>query len=142
MCAFRSYVPNVPMRLTCLLAFLPQITACLRAYVPTCLRAYVPTSPNFSRVYVLTCEYIFFMPTCLCALNYFVPTYVHFPRAYVPTTTHNIYIEAHLYTLYCWVFSELFDFSFHSKHQSKLFVLELHTPILSCAVLLFRPLHT
>ena len=138
-------MPFVPTCLTCLCALRACLPSCLKllhAYVPTCLRAYVPTSPNFSRVYVLTCEYIFFMPTCLCALNYFVPTYVHFPRAYVPTTTHNIYIEAHLYTLYCWVFSELFDFSFHSKHQSKLFVLELHTPILSCAVLLFRPLHT
>ena len=88
--AFRSYVPNVPMRLTCLLAFLPQITACLRAYVPTCLRAYVPTSPNFSRVYVLTCEYIFFMPTCLCALNYFVPSMFisHVLMCLQPLTTY------------------------------------------------------
>ena len=52
---FRAYVPYVPMRLTCLRAFVPHITTCLRAlnyYVPTCLRVYVPTFPHFSRAYV------------------------------------------------------------------------------------------
>ena len=64
----------------------------LSYYVPTCLRAYVPAHPHFSRAYMLTCVYIFFMPTCLCALNYFVPTCTHFYIfTYVPTTTQKIY---------------------------------------------------
>ena len=32
--ALRTYVPYVPMHLTCLRAFMPQITKCLRAFVP------------------------------------------------------------------------------------------------------------
>ena len=49
--------------------FVTWATTCLRA-----LNYYMPTFPHFSRVYVLTCLHIFFVPMCLCALNYFVPT--------------------------------------------------------------------
>ena len=39
---------------------------------------------------VLTCLYIFFVPTCLRALNYFVPTCTHFSRTYVSKTTQDL----------------------------------------------------
>ena len=58
------YVPYVPMRLTCLPAFVPQINTCLRSYVPTCLRVHVPTCSYFSHAYVSS----FF--TCLRAYNH------------------------------------------------------------------------
>ena len=133
-------MPFVRTCLTCLctlLAFVPQITTCLRAlifHVSTCL--------HFSRVYLLTCVYIyiFFMPTCLCVLNYFVPTRALFSHAYVPTTTHKIYWGSLLY-LVLLLFSGLFDLSFHSKPQNKLLLLKLHTSILSYGVLLFQLVH-
>ena len=69
----RAYVPYVPLRLTCLRVFVPQINTCLRSYVPlffTCLRALI--------FHVLTClqpltKYIeahFYTLHCCFSLDY------------------------------------------------------------------------
>ena len=68
--AFRAYELYVPACLLLLRAYMPSFFMCLRAYVP---------------------RYIFFMSTCLCALNYIVHFCAHFSPAYVPTSTHKIY---------------------------------------------------
>ena len=127
-----NYVAFVPL-LTCLTCLCVS-----RAYVSSCLkllRAFVPSCLKLLRPYVPTCLYIFFMPTRLRALNYFVPACTHSSRAYVPTTTHKIYWVSLLYLVLLF-FSWLFDLSFHSKPQNKLLLVKLHTPILSCRVLL------
>ena len=132
------------MWLSCLRALRSYLLTCLtclcasRAYVSSCLkllRAFVPSCLKLLRPYVPTCLYIFFMPTRLRSINYFVPACAHSSRAYVPTTTHKIYWVSLLYLVLLF-FSWLFDLSFHSKPQKKLLLVKLHTPILSCRVLL------
>ena len=49
------------------------------------LNYYVPTCPHFSRAYMLTCLYIFFVPTCLRA---YVRSFFTYLRAY----NHSQYI--------------------------------------------------
>ena len=82
--ASRAYAPYLLMRLTCLRAFLPQITTFLRVlnyYVSTCLRAlnyHVPTCLKLLLAYVLTCFTFLhasklYVPTCLRALSACVP---------------------------------------------------------------------
>ena len=99
---------------------------------------YMPMCVHFSRTCVPTClhaYFYFFLPTCLCALNYFVPMCVHLPRAYVSATAHKKYWGSLLYFVLPF-FSRLFDLSFHSKPQNKILLLKLHAPILSCGILL------
>ena len=68
--AFRAHMPYAPLRFKL-------------------LRAYVPTGSHFSRANVLTCQYMFFVPTPLRAINCLVLRCAHFPRTYVPATTQN-----------------------------------------------------
>ena len=84
------------MHLTCLRAFVPQITTCLRAsnyYVPcvtTCLRAFVPQITT----------------TCLRALHYYVPTCL---RALIFTCL-RAYVTIYIFQAYVPSCHELFRF--------------------------------
>ena len=95
--ASRAYVPYA---LTCLRAYVPLYLKLLHVYLPTCLkllRAYVPWFLTWLRNYVLTCLYIFFVPTCLCALNYFVAPCAQFSRTYVPATIQNLKLGTQIF---------------------------------------------
>ena len=138
-----TYVPCVPMRLTCLRACLPQITTCVCAFVPQ-----IATCPYFSRVHVpsfFTCLrtylpiYIFHAqtPSCLKLLHTYVRSFFTCLRAY----NHSQNILSFTSVPCIAVFSRLFDLLFNSKPQNKLLLVKLHTPILSCVVLLSRPMH-
>ena len=135
--AFRAHVPYVvPTCLTYLYVSRAYVPTCLRAsnyyvltclgslnyYVAMCLRAlnyYVPTwlracvSSFFTCLYILACQYKFFGPIYLRALNYFLSTSAHFSRDYVPSTTYSL---LHLVLLF---FSRLFDLLSHSIPQNK-----------------------
>ena len=76
--------------------------------------------------------YIYIMPTCLRA---YVRLFFACLRTYVPTKTHKIYWGSLLYLVLLF-FSRLFDLSFHSKPPNRFLLLQLHTSILSCGILL------
>ena len=83
------------MHLTCLRAFVPQITTCLRAlnyFLPTCLK--------------LLCA------TCLHALIFHVPPYLHFSRAYVLT---YVYIHFFMPAACLWIICQ----SSHRRYSSR-----------------------
>ena len=122
-------MPFVPTCLTCLSASSAYVPTCLLAlnyYVPTgftlkLLHTYFPSFFAYLCANLLTCLYIFFVPLCLRVLYFFLPTCAHLSRAYVPTTTHKIYWGSLLYIV--------------------LFLLKLHTSILTCGVLLSQVVH-
>ena len=112
----RAYVPS------CLKLLRPYFLGALNYYVAMCLWALnycVPTwlradvSSFFTCLYILACQYKFFAPIYLRALNYFLSTSAHFSRDYVPSTTYSL---LHLVLLF---FSRLFDLLSHSIPQNK-----------------------
>ena len=138
-----TYVPFVPMRLTCLRACLPHITMCVCAFVPQ-----IATCPYFSRAHMpsfFTCQrtylpiYIFHAqtPSCLKLLHTYVRSFFTCLRAY----NHSQNILSFTSVPCIAVFSRFFDLLFNSKPQNKLLLVKLHTPILSCVVLLSRQMH-
>ena len=142
------------MHFMCLRALVPQITTCPREVnycVPTRLCAFifhVLTCLHFSRAYVLTCLYIFFYKYIfiiyilhICLYIFLFPAYVRsfFTCSRAHNHSQNI---LWLTSIPCIAVSLwIFDLSFHSKLQNKLLLLKLHTPSLSCGVLLSQLVH-
>ena len=130
------YTPYVPIPYT---PYVLQNTTCLRALnynVPTCLRALIFHVPTCLHAYI----YIFhaYLALCLKLFRTQMRSFLTCIRAY-----HHSQNILRLTSIPCnAVFSDLFGLSFHSKPQNKLLLLKMHTPILSCRVLLSRPLHT
>ena len=60
------------------------------------LRAYVSTCSHFSRANVLICQYMFFVPRPLGAINYLVLTCAYFSRTYVPATSQDLGTDIYL----------------------------------------------
>ena len=142
------------MHFMCLRAFVPQITTCLRE-INYCVRTrlcafifHVLTCLHFSRAYVLTCLYIFFYKYIFIIYILHICLYIFLFPAYVRSffTCSRAYNHSQnilwLTSIPCIAVSLwIFDLSFHSKPQNKLLLLKLHTPSLSCVVLLSQPVH-
>ena len=135
-------------------AYALYVPTCLRAsnyYMTTCLKllcAYAPMCPYFSRASVLTCLYIFFYKYIFIIYILHICLYIFLFPAYVRSffTCSRAYNHSQnilwLTSIPCIAVSLwIFDLSFHSKLQNKLLLLKLHTPSLSCGVLLSQLVH-
>ena len=142
------------MRFMCLRAFVPQITTWLPA-LNYCVRTrlcaltfHVLPCLHFSRASVLTCLYIFFYKYIfmiyilhICLYIFLFPAYVRSFFTCLGPYNHSQNI-LWLISIPCIAVSLwIFDLSFHSKPQNKLLLLKLHTPTLSCVVLLSQLVH-